>query len=114
MKLYHHPISTTSRAVMLFVAEQRIPVDMRVVDLFSGEHLRDAYAAINPNRLVPALQDGDFVLTESAAILKYLADSIDSGEWFKVGTDLGPVWALSKNVRLCSGVDGLCSCGGGE
>jgi glutathione S-transferase len=78
MKLYHHPISTTSRPAMLFIAEQRIPVQMQVVDLFSGEHVQGGYAAINPNRLVPALEDGDFVLTESAAILKYLADKIDS------------------------------------
>jgi len=34
--------------------------------------------AINPNRLVPVLEDGDFRLTESSAILKYLADKINS------------------------------------
>jgi glutathione S-transferase len=36
------------------------------------------YAALNPNKLIPTLQDGDFVLTENSAILKYLADKIDS------------------------------------
>ncbi len=35
--------------------------------------------------------------------------SSDTDEWFKVGTDLGPVWAVSRNVRLCSG-DGRCTC----
>lgn len=35
--------------------------------------------------------------------------SSDSGEWFKVNTDLGPVWIESRNVRLCSG-DGRCTC----
>ena len=44
----------------------------------TGEHMKPAYAAINPNRLVPVLEDGDFRLTESSAILKYLADKIDS------------------------------------
>jgi len=77
MKLYCHPISTTSRPVMLFVAEQRLPVQLQVVDLFRGEHMQADYAAINPNKLVPTLTDGDFVLTESAAILKYLADAFN-------------------------------------
>lgn len=78
MKLYYHPISTTSRPVMLFAAENQIPLDMQVVDLFTGEHVQPPYAAINPNKLVPTLEDGDFVLTENSAILKYLADKIDS------------------------------------
>ena len=78
MKLYYHPISTTSRPVMLFAAESGIPLDMQVVDLFTGEHVKPPYSALNPNKLIPTLQDGDFVLTENSAILKYLADKIDS------------------------------------
>ena len=78
MKLYHHPISATSRTVMLFAAEYRMALEMQVVDLFNGENMQPTYAALNPSKLVPALQDGDFVLTECSAILKYLADKIDS------------------------------------
>ena len=63
---------------MMFIAENGLDVDMQVVDLMSGEHMNAAYAAINPNQLVPVLEDGDFRLTESSAILKYLADLIDS------------------------------------
>ena len=78
MKLHYHPISTTSRTIMLFAAESGIALEMQVVDLFTGEHVQPTYAALNPNRLVPTLEDGDFVLTENSAILKYLADKIDS------------------------------------
>ena len=78
MKLYHHPISTTSRTIMLFAAEAGIPLDMQVVDLFTGEHMQATYSALNPNRLVPTLEDGDFVLTENSAILKYLAEKTGS------------------------------------
>jgi len=78
VKLYYHPASTTSRPVMLLIAEAGIAVDMQVVDLFTGEQYQPAYEDINPNHLVPVLDDGAFRLTESSAILKYLADKADS------------------------------------
>src|SRR4029450_5771236 len=78
MKLYCHPASTTSRIVMLFCAEEAPEVEFQIVDLFSGEHLTPEYAKINPNHLVPVLEDGDFRLTESAAIIRYLADKAGS------------------------------------
>lgn len=78
MKLYCHPASTTSRPILLFAAENGIALDQKVVDLFTGEHYQPPFEAVNPNRLVPVLEDGDFRLTESSAILKYLADKVDS------------------------------------
>ncbi len=78
MKLYYHPISTTSRTIMLFAAESGIPLEMQVVDLFTGEHMKPPYSSLNPNRLIPTLEDGDFVLTENSAILKYLAEKTGS------------------------------------
>jgi glutathione S-transferase len=63
---------------VLFAADNGIPLDYQVVDLMKGEHMQEAYGAINPSRLVPVLKDGDFRLTESSAILKYLADKVDS------------------------------------
>jgi glutathione S-transferase len=78
MKLYMHPASTTSRAVALFVADNKLPVDFQVVDIFTGEHMKEPYTAINPNKMVPVLEDGDFRLTESASILRYLAEKTNS------------------------------------
>ena len=78
MKLYMHPVSMTSRPVRLFIAENGIEAEEQVVDLAKGEHMQPAYGAINPSRLVPVLEDGDLRLTESSAILKYLADKIGS------------------------------------
>lgn len=78
MNLYFHPASTTSRPVLLFAAENKIDLERQVVDLFTGEHLKPPYEAINPNKLVPVLEDGSFRLTESSAILKYLAEKIGS------------------------------------
>ena len=42
MKIYHHPISTTSRPLALFAAENKIDVDFQVIDLFTGEHTQPA------------------------------------------------------------------------
>lgn len=78
MKLYYHPISTTSRPIMLFAAESRTPLDMQVVDLMTGEHYKEPFETINPSRMVPVLEDGAFRLTESSAILKYLAEKSGS------------------------------------
>jgi glutathione S-transferase len=73
-----HPVSMTTRPVRLFIAENNIPMDEVFIDLMKGEHYGDAYTAVNPNRMVPMLEDGDFRLTESSAILKYLADKVGS------------------------------------
>jgi glutathione S-transferase len=78
MKLYMHPVSMTSRPIRLFIAENGIDVDEQVVDLMTGEHVKPPYSQLNPNCLVPMLEDGDFRLTESSAILKYLADKTNS------------------------------------
>ena len=83
MKLYYHPVSTTSRPVVLFARESGIALDYQVVDLFTGEQYTPQYAAINPSRQVPVLEDGDFRLTECSAILKYLAEKTGSAAYPK-------------------------------
>lgn len=78
MKLYYHPVSTTSRPIVLFAAESGIALDLEVIDLFTGAQYKPEYAAINPSCQVPVLDDGDFRLTECSAILKYLAEKTKS------------------------------------
>ena len=78
MKLYYHPASTTCRPIMLLAAADKLALDYQLVDLFTGENYQQPFTAINPNQAVPYLEDGDFRLGESSAILKYLADKHDS------------------------------------
>ena len=56
-------------------------VRIRWSNLITGEHLKEPYAKINPNRMVPVFEDGDFRLTESSSILKYLADKLGSSAY---------------------------------
>jgi glutathione S-transferase len=78
MKLHFNPVSTASRPVVLFCAEANIAYDPVVVDLMKGAHYEEPFVTLNPSKQVPVLEDGDFVLTESSAILKYLAEKIGS------------------------------------
>jgi glutathione S-transferase len=81
MKLYCDPISTTSRPVMLFIAEHGLDVELVHVGLMAGAHQEPDYLAINPNGLVPFLTDGDLALGETTAILRYLADKVGSATY---------------------------------
>jgi glutathione S-transferase len=84
MRLHHSPFSANARrAVMtamhlgLVRAEETGTgprVELAVVDLAKGEQRSPAYLKLNPNGRVPTLEDGTFALTESHAIMQYLAD----------------------------------------
>src|SRR4051812_8911995 len=78
MKLYTFDGSPTSRVVLLFCAEEGIAFEKVDVDLLAGAHLSEKFKQINPCAFVPVLEDGDLRLTESSAILKYLADKSES------------------------------------
>jgi glutathione S-transferase len=62
VKLYMHPASITSRIVRLYAAEKGVALDEEVVDLFTGAHHQEPFVSVNPNRMVPVLEDGAFRL----------------------------------------------------
>jgi glutathione S-transferase len=50
-----------------------LDVTVRPLDFSKGEHKTPAYAALNPNMMMPTLRDGEYVLWEANAIMQYLA-----------------------------------------
>ncbi len=73
MKFYDCRPAPSPRRVRIYLAEKGIELPVEQVDLGAGEHLGEAYRAINPDCTVPALElDDGTVLTESFAICQYL------------------------------------------
>ena len=56
------------------------PYDIHRLDLTKGENREPAYLAVNPMGKVPALEHGDTVVTEVAAICTYLADEFPAAK----------------------------------
>jgi glutathione S-transferase len=73
MKLYTNPMSPNVRRVRLTAAVLGLQLEEKKLDFAKGEQKNPEYLALNPNGAVPTLVDGDFVLTESRAIMQYLA-----------------------------------------
>jgi len=70
--LYTHPFSQHSRRVVALMDMADIPYEKRIVALDQAEHLSPQFLQLNPNHQVPVLTEGDMVLAESGAILRWL------------------------------------------
>jgi glutathione S-transferase len=73
MKLYQFALSPNCQKVVALAHEVGTPLELVSVDLFKGEARTPAMLAKNPNGKLPILEDGDFVLWESMAMLTYIA-----------------------------------------
>src|SRR2546429_9744365 len=93
------------------LAEIGVDYELARVERDAAGQSPPAYFALNPSGRAPTLEDGDLVLTESAAILLHLADSFPEarlpppvGErpqpypWALVMADPGP--AAAPRLRL--------------
>lgn len=73
LKLYHNPQSR-STTVHTMLHELGEPFEIVPVDFKRGDHKRPEFLKLNPMGKIPLLIDGDVVVTETPAILAYLAD----------------------------------------
>lgn len=72
LKLYYSP-GSCSLAPHIALEEAGADYEAVRVMLAKGEQNTPEYRRINPKGRVPALADGDFVVTENPAILRYVA-----------------------------------------
>lgn len=79
MKLYYHPLSFPALGTIFTAEAAGVDYESQMVNLQKGEHKAPEYLAINPYGRVPALSDGDFTLSESVAIMRYIARKSGSG-----------------------------------
>eukprot|EP00878_Enallax_costatus_P002055 GHUV01002221.1.p1 GENE.GHUV01002221.1~~GHUV01002221.1.p1 ORF type:complete len:224 (+),score=60.91 GHUV01002221.1:184-855(+) len=103
LKLYTNP---ASRGRMVEWYLQELGIDAEVVNLElqqQREHRQESFLKINPFGKVPAIQDGDFTLFESGAILTYLAEQyghVDTPQKRARATQ----WVLFANSTLFDAV----------
>ena len=103
LKLYHATNSPNSRRVRIFLAEKELKPTLISVDLGAGEQHSEAYKAINPRRVVPALvlEDG-ITLGEVPAIMRYLDEAFP---------EMRLLGATPKDKGLVRYVGAVHSCG---
>ncbi len=79
----------TSRALRIHWMFQEFGLDYvcRPVQSRTGETMSSEYLALNPRHKIPVLQHGSLVLTESAAILGYIAEAFEAPAGFHVPRD---------------------------
>ncbi|MEM6324218.1 MAG: glutathione S-transferase family protein [Pseudomonadota bacterium] len=82
LTVYGRATSSNVQLVMWAIGELGLPFERLDCGHNFGGLDTEAFAAMNPHRLVPVLKDGEVVLWESGAILRYLAARYGDGGTF--------------------------------
>lgn len=75
MKLYNFYRSSASFRIRIVLNLKGLSYEYVPINLQSGESHAPAYTALNPQGIVPTLEDGGKVITQSLAIAEYLEES---------------------------------------
>jgi glutathione S-transferase len=73
--LYTTPLSANGRKVLAFAHHLGLDPEVKLVNVYAGEGRKPEFLAVNPTGKIPALVADGFVLTESNAILQYIAEA---------------------------------------
>ncbi|KAJ8717506.1 hypothetical protein PYW08_005905 [Mythimna loreyi] len=84
LKIYKMNVSPPSRAVLMTAELLKLNYVTQDVDLIAGEHKSPDYLEKNPMHTVPVLEDGDFLLADSHAIIIYLVSKHGGGQQSKL------------------------------
>lgn len=81
IKLFRHPLSGHAHRVELMLSLLGLPTELVFVDLAKGAHKQPEFLAISPFGQVPVIDDNGTLLSDSNAILVYLAQKYGDGSW---------------------------------
>ncbi|GBG28787.1 Glutathione S-transferase [Hondaea fermentalgiana] len=95
-------MSQPTRAVLWTALLSRVEIDFRPIDTGKGDHLTPEFLKLNPNKKFPVVQDGNFVLHESHAIMKYLLEKYAPAD---VREQLYPPSDLEARSRIDTWLD---------
>ena len=84
--LYSYWRSSAAYRVRIALNLKGIEHNIVAVDLAEGEHRAGPYAGLNPQRLVPFLEDGDRSIAQSVAIIEYLDEAYRDSPLYPVDT----------------------------
>ncbi len=87
MKLYSFFRSGTSHRLRIALNLKGLATDYVAVDLRTEQHLQEAFKAIHPQGLVPALDTGEQVLIQSPAIIEWLEENYPTPALLPQGAD---------------------------
>ncbi len=73
IKLHVFPASPRAFKVLFAAHQMGVNYELKFINLFKGEQNTPEYRALNPSGRMPTMEDGDYVLWESNAIVNYLA-----------------------------------------
>lgn len=76
MKLYGYYLSSNTYRARVALNLKGVPYDHEIINVLNGDAASPAYRAVNPQGKVPALEDGNVLVTQSLAILEYLEERI--------------------------------------
>lgn len=77
VKVYGPDYASTKRVIACLI-EKEIEFETVPIDLLKGEHKSPEFLKLQPFGVVPAIQDGDFTLFESRAIMRYYSEKYKS------------------------------------
>lgn len=104
LKLYGGAFSRAS-IVKIYLEELQLPYEFVMLDMKAGEHRKPEFLGLNPMGKVPTITDGHFVLSESGAILLYLAQKHDPNYPKSVEQQAELYqWVLFANSTLSTGL----------
>jgi maleylpyruvate isomerase len=87
MKLYSFFRSGTSHRLRIALNLKGIATDYVAIDLRVDEQQKEAFKAINPQGMVPALDTGEQVLIQSPAIIEWLEEKHPTPALLPAGAD---------------------------